>query len=432
MVLAALATGGLAGCGDDVCETESETEITGTSGSTSATEPTSTGPTTSTGEVTSTTAGTAMTDPSTSSASATETTGTTETTGNDFMCLDSGELCFVYAFAFLEGARVGALELGELVDGGALDVVVGLEDGYQIWSGAGGGSFTETPKVLLDNAVLDIVVADLDGDGDNDIAFTQSASDSVEIHINEDGLFFPNDMVSVVGFPRALAITDVNNDMNLDLVVAAELAGGVNLLIGSGDATFSNSVFTPAGSAPLSLVLAPFSGGIFDDMLVANFGGDTIGYYPGEMNGFGDEKGVGMIAGPRALAVGDFDNDFNLDYAVSGEGNDAVGVALGTGVGTFDTLDLFAAGLDPRALVAADFNNDLALDVAVANRGGDDVTVLLGDGTGKLGVAQPVYSVFEPSALAVADLNGDGGPDLVIASDGAVAGGVTVIVTKGA
>ena len=61
--------------------------------------------------------------------------------------------------------------------------------------------------------------------------------------------------------------------------------------------------------------------------------------------------------GPRSVAVGDFNNDTNLELATANEFSDNVSILLGNGNGTFVAPALnFGAGDHSVSLEVGDFN----------------------------------------------------------------------------
>src|SRR5208282_406278 len=172
---------------------------------------------------------------------------------------------------------------------------------------------------------------------------------------------------------------------------AVDPTGTVSFL----DATNSNS---PLGSALLSSAV-PTSGFLF-----ASTSGPAI-----------------SSPNLQAIAVGDFNNDGNLDYVVASLNPAIATIMLGSGNGAFTAVTAGGAPYSvnpyPEGAVVADFNGDGNLDIAFANSAGNGVTILLGNGDGTFTpAASPAVSFG--AAIAVGDFNGDGIPDLAVSNNG--------------
>src|SRR5262245_24171012 len=76
-----------------------------------------------------------------------------------------------------------------------------------------------------------------------------------------------------------------------------------------------------------------------------------------------------IAVGPNAygIAVGDLNNDGNLDFAVPSALDNSVTLQAGDGTGHFRSLGQVAVGKGPRAVALGDLNNDGKLTVAVAS-----------------------------------------------------------------
>jgi hypothetical protein len=112
-----------------------------------------------------------------------------------------------------------------------------------------------------------------------------------------------------------------------------------------------------------------------------------------------------------AVAVGDFNNDGNLDVAWVDE--DTLYLSLGNGKGGFQSPISNGTSWGMRQMVAGDFNHDGKLDLAGISYG--TLVVFLGNGAGNFTnsfVANPLDGGLE--GLATADFNGDGRLDLYI------------------
>jgi VCBS repeat protein len=123
---------------------------------------------------------------------------------------------------------------------------------------------------------------------------------------------------------------------------------------------------------------------------------------------------------------GDGKPDIVLASACDSNGgcpSNSVGIMLGNGDGTFESVVTYdSGGLYPDSVAVADVNRDGKPDIIVANgcANGNDcpvgsVAVLLGNGDGSFQDAV-AYAVGADTAtsVAVADVNGDGKPDLAV------------------
>ncbi len=231
----------------------------------------------------------------------------------------------------------------------------------------------------------------------------------------------------------SVAAADFDGDGKLD--VAATDNGGVWILIGNGDGTFSPTSASPIsdGRVPAQVVTADLNGDGRPDLAIVNQD-DTVSVLLGN----GDGTFTTALSSPitvgdgtgGAIAVGDFTGDGKLDLAVlsSNPGPSSSGtltLLLGNGDGTFTPApgSPVALSADPVSLAVADFNGDGKPDLAIvadttAASGADSasVSVLLGRGNGSFAyVAAPLVvpdSYFD--GIVAADFNDDGHQDIAI------------------
>ncbi|MBJ7470121.1 MAG: choice-of-anchor D domain-containing protein [Solirubrobacteraceae bacterium] len=208
--------------------------------------------------------------------------------------------------------------------------------------------------------------------------------------------------------PTQVALADLDGDGDQDLVTGYAADGRVAVSLGAGNGTFGAPATLDAASGPGSFGLA-----------VADFDADgaldvTTGraVYLGAGDGT-FAAGVATSLVGEDVVTGDFDGDGSVDLAVSSLDAGQVLVALGDGDGSFGAPTAYDTVGRPGSPVAADVDRDGDLDVIVGGRAAEqDVEVLRGDGRG--GFSQERYATpsATPYALAIGDLNGDLRPDL--------------------
>lgn len=198
------------------------------------------------------------------------------------------------------------------------------------------------------------------------------------------------------------------------LVASATLAGT--------EVTFEPAQsFELAGSEPRSLVAAPFDADPFLDLICttsATEGGNVTLLINDGSGDFGDNHDFQTALHSWGVAAADFNEDGNIDVAVTDGINDgtAVKIYLGDGVDSFSLITTLAAGKFPVGAVAGDFNGDEMLDLAVANNVLYGLTIFPGNGNGTFGTGAHVAGVanMNSTAIAMGHFNDDNSPDLAV------------------
>jgi hypothetical protein len=179
------------------------------------------------------------------------------------------------------------------------------------------------------------------------------------------------------------------------------------------------------GNQFTSVAVGDFNGDGIPDMAIANWGSNTVSILLGNGTGTFTQATDSPIAvdsilgtNPDFVAVGDFNGDGILDFAVATFGGDEfMYIFLGNGTGTFRLAgSIFPAGSGPVSVAVADFNGDGIPDLAVANEVQNTVSILLGNGDGTFALKSSPSTGNNPYSVATADFNGDGIPDLAVAN----------------
>jgi hypothetical protein len=226
--------------------------------------------------------------------------------------------------------------------------------------------------------------------------------------------------------PWEAAVGDFNNDGKLDVATANYGDDSVSVLLGNGDGTFGAAQVTDTSHAPNhygphSVAVGDFNEDGNLDLAVADFLYGRISILLGKGDGTFNQSAVFLYGTPTgqsasSVCVADFNGDGHEDLAVADYHGNCVAVLLGDGHGAFGAKTEFATGTNAEAVTAADFNHDGNADLAVANWGAGTVSVLMGKGDGTFETPVDYTVGTGPHGIAVGDFNGDGWADLAVAN----------------
>ncbi len=243
---------------------------------------------------------------------------------------------------------------------------------------------------------------------------------AITASVHAEPLFTPPLSIGMGSSPSATAIADLNADGRPDLVVANFGSNTVSVLLGNAAGSFSGKADFGTGQAPCALGIADLNGDGRPDLAVANAVSNTISVLLGNGDGtFVTKTDFGTGINPCSLAIVDLNADGRPDLVVANFASNTVSVLRSSGGGAFaDKVD-FRTGISPRALASADLNADGRPDVTTVNDFGLPLSVMLGNGDGSFAARKDVqFPTRNPSSVAIGDLNGDGRPDLVVAGGG--------------
>jgi hypothetical protein len=160
--------------------------------------------------------------------------------------------------------------------------------------------------------------------------------------------------------------------------------GGVSILLGNRDGTFTSGGMLPVGRYPAHLAAADVNGDGKLDLVVATTRDGSHGalaVLPGNGDGtFQAPTLINVPNPPQWVSILDVNGDGVPDIVEAGNNAD-VEVFYGNGDGTFQSGIPFPAGMNPVQIVVADFDGDGTPDLAVADYGsgssGGGMTVIL-------------------------------------------------------
>lgn len=334
---------------------------------------------------------------------------------------------FINSGQALGDAVSTAVALGDLDNDGDLDAFVtnGLlgNEVNEVWLNNGAGIFTANGQTLPADVSLDVVLGDVDEDEDLDAVVAHD--DGVRIWLNDGTAQFSDsgqNLTTNGAFPQGLAVADLDEDGDLDIFVASSGPGGSgpNAVWLNGQGPDPPGLFSPGqtfGSAENhSVDLADLDGdGDPPDAVITGNGPVTVWLNDGNAT-FSDSGQTLGTGNSWDTALADVDGDNDVDIFVAKEGADLVWLNDGSGVFSSNGQSLgTAVSLD---IALADVDGDHDQDAFVAN-GFAGNELWLNDGSGQFSLAQTMGNFLNTSyGVALGDLDNDGDPDAFVAKDG--------------
>ena len=348
------------------------------------------------------------------------------------------------------------MALADINQDGNLDVMIGnsATDNVLVYTGTGKGTFNVAADTSLGtNSPGQVVVADFNDDGIPDIAMVTNDS----TFFNASITFFQGLGAGQYGAP-----VTISPAFGVDIVGLAVGHFSANGTAAFPDVAFADNFFNQVsflqntmtvpgapitvnsftdsinsvfiGNNPSAIAVGDFNKDGLDDLVVTFDGGGHHGGNSGvdvlvntstPLNDFNFSSTTydNTTNTPiDSLAVGDFNNDGNLDFVVGMDGNPGqIILNTGDGLGNFSAGTIFNTGvINPVSIAVADYNNDSYQDVVVAS---SDTTALNGGvaillnqfGTGfGTAIQTDVIPGTGLNSVVADDVNGDGVADVVV------------------
>ena len=329
-------------------------------------------------------------------------------------------------------SRPQFIAVGDFNNDTVMDIaVVDSEyDNILILKGYGNGSFsiTTTHSTGYNSDPCAIVVGDFDNDHKPDVAVANNGTNNVLVLISY--LIYPattHTQYSIEASTQrySIGIADFNEDNYLDIVVSNTDTNDVSVFFNLDNGTFTDQHVYSMGdsSGPVYVVTGDVNNDHHQDIIVSLSKISSIGILLGFGDGTyfdGDTLSTERNSYPHTIAVGDLDNDGNLDIVSADYNVGHLGLFFGFGDGSFTNLTVILnkIGFYPDVIEVSDVNNDTILDVVASNGYGVNIVVLLGYGDGSFD--DPIFISTDgdaPNTFTIGDLNNDGRVDIVYTSN---------------
>ncbi len=301
----------------------------------------------------------------------------------------------------------------------------------RIYRNDGGGVFTDIGATLPAVYDCGLAWGDYDRDGDLDLALvgnTGGATAIARVFRNDGAGIFKDIAAGMIGtaWVRVVAWGDYDNDGDLDLAYTGYVYGDTaHFRLYRND---GGDKFTDIAPALPNLYQTAIAWGDYDndgdlDLAVAGYSislGNITRVYRNDGGGVFTDIVAGLTGVAWAgIAWGDYDNDGDLDLCVAGETTTArvSRIYRNDGSGVFVDIAAPIVDVNYAAVAWGDYDNDGDLDLAISGglaSLGTATRVYRNDGGSFSDIAAPLTAV-RFSSLAWGDFDGDGDLDLAVA-----------------
>lgn len=158
-------------------------------------------------------------------------------------------------------------------------------------------------------------------------------------------------------------------------------------------------------------------------LLVTNDGNKRVNVFLGNGDGtFSQTQSLVVGDNPTPITTGDLDSDGNIDLVVINEDDNNTSIFLGNGDGTFAVGQTLSVGSNTMVpAVLGNLNGDAHVDLVITDRTAPGkVTILLGNGDGTFSFSETLTVGTIPHTPILEDLDFDGNADLVVGSNNEV------------
>ncbi len=279
---------------------------------------------------------------------------------------------------------------------------------FRVRAVRGSGNFAQHGG-FVNSVYTDVAVGDLNNDGDLDVIRAGDVDRAQGIQLNNGDGSFSNSTFGA-GDSECVVMADLDNDGDLDVVVGNQSNETNDIWLNNGDATFTASTFGGLHRTR-GITAADLDGDGDLDIACANYG-QNAELWLNNGDGTFHSSAVGPSKTRQFVDHGDLDHDGDIDlvFAINTDPDE---IWLNNGDGSF-SVSTFGSG-NSRCLAVGDLDNDGDLDVLVCNAFNNPVEVFLNNGDATF--AGSSFGSLRGLDIKVGDLDGDGDLDAICSTD---------------
>ncbi|MEZ5976750.1 MAG: VCBS repeat-containing protein [Planctomycetota bacterium] len=274
--------------------------------------------------------------------------------------LGRGDGTFDERVSFPVGDRPFTVAAADFDLDGIQDLAVGCynSEDVVVLYGVGDGTFMSGTNLAINGPCSDLAVGDFDSDGLLDIVTVSPSTGigpgvGVSLLLQDgNGGFEPAIALGLGDHLRSITAGDINGDGNVDIAATqTNVVDRVHVRFGAGDGSFPNGSLYAVGLTPTDVAIADLNGDGLAEVISTDAGANALSVlHPIPGGQFVVQQGAAFIGGgPRALQVADVTGDKVLDIVTANGAGGTFAVAVGDGLGGFTQVVEFEAGSTPES-----------------------------------------------------------------------------------
>jgi len=334
---------------------------------------------------------------------------------------------------------IGTMSFGDFDGNSSNEIVVcsNRNANFRVFQVNTNLSLVEKSKTDVTGIVQFIVCTPIDKNNNSvDLVFCERGVMGVTVYLNNgQGLFQKKGTYSVKEpsfshspYPSSIAVGDVNNDGNKDIVTANPGADTISVLLGDGTGAFGSAKETIVGNYPMAVKLADVNrDGKLDLLFVSSKDPDDpndqapsrfvcwFGKGDGTFDK-GTQKRYATNGNPRGLLLVDLDRDGDLEAVTVHPTGQTVVIFGAKPDGTFVNTGDIKIGKNPKSVFSWDIDSNGFTDLISIN-GDSTISVVLNKGNLQFSSAYFYYAGHSPISGIPFDIDKDGIYDLIFANN---------------
>ena len=274
----------------------------------------------------------------------------------------------------LDGIKGGVLQLADLNNDGAYEIVIVDEENINIMSCDAQRVIQKVAKYENNGKkAVGFEIADINGDGLKDIILINSNSQTIAFRLQRVAGTFAPEIAQKIEDLNYGEFGDINNDKKDEIIGLHSQTNGIKTYRFLQPAEFKTTVKKKFQFSQLR-----------------------------------DYQFKGSTSSARSLAIGDVNNDGRNDIVLADKSRAEIDLYLQNAAGELQEKQTFPSFMDTKAVAIGDVNSDGKNEVVILSTQEKSIGFMAMTAENRLSFPKPLFPLdMFPTAMLVADINGD-------------------------